>query len=85
MFDVTDKRAVDRLAAVVVMLERREAEARQAYDTISRGLRGRSIETVKSMSQHEFTAEQISVNGARGRWTEAQEALAAARELARDL
>ena len=34
MFDVTDKRAVDRLAAVVVMLEQREAEARQVRDEL---------------------------------------------------
>ena len=84
MFDVTDKRAVDRLAAVVVMLERREATAREALNEEGKRVRGRTIADVKAMSAHDFAQEQLAMESAHARWIEAQSALAAARELATD-
>jgi hypothetical protein len=85
MFDVTDKRAVDRLAAVVVMLERREAEARTALDVVGTSIRGRTIHQMQNMTDSAFLAEQMMYQTASARWYEACAALAAARELTRDL
>ena len=85
MSDVENKSAVTVLAEVVVMIERREAEARQEYNKIGRRLRGRTLAYVASMSDNEFTAEQIAHDCARVRWYESRDALTAARELTRDL
>jgi len=85
MFDVTDKRAVDRLAAVVVMLEQREREAREAYDLAGKRLRCRTIEQMKAMSETDFRVEQMTSHAAQSRWTEAHAALAAALAAAREL
>jgi len=84
MFDVTDRRAVDRLAAVVVMLEQREATARQAYDEIRDRIRENDRAVVPAVSAEERKAEKQDLRRASSRWTEAQESLAAARELAAD-
>jgi len=84
MFDVTDKRAVDRLAAVVVMLEQREAEARQAYTRLDHQVRGEELGVVPPMSEDQRRAACLDLQCASARWTEAQYALASARELATD-
>jgi len=84
MFDVTDRRAVDRLAAVVVMLEQREAEARQAFDEISDQIRDMESARVPLVDQAKLAHMRTHMWSELSRWTEAQSALAAARELATD-
>jgi len=84
VFDVTEKRAVDRLAAVVVMLERREAEAQQAFDEASARVRAGSTSRVPMVAQDQLTGMRTRMWSELARWTEAQSALAAARELATD-
>ena len=85
MFDVNNKSAVERLAAVVVMLESREAEAREAYEA-SRDRLVANDRGTTPMSMEDHEAEQIELYETSARHDEAQSALAAARELApRDL
>ena len=83
MFDVTDKRAVDRLAAVVVMLERREATARMAHSEVMRRFYAseRAQLAWNADNMDEIGLERLT---ARAAWLEARAALAAARELATD-
>jgi len=84
MFDVTDKRAVDRLAAMVVMLERREAEARRIYEERSTLLRSMGRNRVPLIDQAYRADMERALDADCARWTEAQSALASARELATD-
>lgn len=85
MFDVENKSAVDRLAAVVVMLERREAEACQAFDEISGQVRAAESANVPLVAQASVARMRTHMWSELARWTEAQSALAAARELTADL
>ena len=71
------------LAAAIELLERREATAHMAYREIRDRLDEDARNAVPAMSAEERATERRDLHRASARWTEAQEALAALRELAR--